>query len=93
MGIEGEAIGWSIDGPKGAKGAAVYGIGGSSQTDKNGIDEATIQLGSKAGIYTVTLNNRRVTEASQPSFTFTAIDDIEDTDPAEEHPESRKASA
>jgi RHS repeat-associated protein len=86
-GIEGEAIGWSIDGPKGAKGAAVYGIGGSSQTDENGIDEATIQLGSKAGIYTVTLNNRRVTTESQPSFAFTAIDDIEDTDPAQEHPE------
>lgn len=87
IGIEGEAIGWSIDGPKGAKGAAVYGIGGSSHTDENGVDQAFIRLGSKAGTYAVSLANRRVTAESQPSFTFTAIDDIEDTDPAEEHPE------
>ena len=86
-GIEGEAIGWSIDGPKGAKGAAVYGIGGSSHTDENGADQAFIHLGSKPGTYTVSLSNRRVTAASQPSFTFTAIDDIGDTDPAAEHPE------
>jgi len=86
-GIEGEVIGWSIDGPKGAKGAVVYGIGSGSYTNSSGIDEAFVHLGSKPGTYTVTLNNHRVTAASQPSFTFTAIDDIADTDPETEHPE------
>ncbi len=53
----------------------------------NGIDSATIRLGSKPGVYTVTLNNRRITEESQPTFTFTAIDDIEDTNPEPDHPD------
>jgi RHS repeat-associated protein len=86
-GIEDEVIGWSMAGPKGAKRAAVTGIGSGSETDGDGIDQAFIRLGSKPGTYTVTLNNRRITPESQPSFTFTAIDDIEDTDPAEEHPD------
>jgi len=87
VGIEDEVIGWSIDGPKGAKRAAVYGIGSGSETDAEGIDSATIRLGSKPGVYSVTLNNRRITEASQPTFTFTAIDDIEDTNPEPDHPD------
>ncbi|RPH97280.1 MAG: hypothetical protein EHM68_08900 [Lysobacterales bacterium] len=86
-GIEDEVIGWSMAGPKGAKRATVTGIGSGSETDENGIDQAFIRLGSRPGNYTVTLNNRRVTQASQPSFTFTAIDDIEDTNPVEEHPD------
>jgi RHS repeat-associated protein len=86
-GIEGEVIGWSMTGPKGAKRATVTGIGSGSETDGKGIDQAFIRLGSKPGSYTVTLNNRRVTQESQPSFTFTAIDDIEDANPAEEHPD------
>jgi len=86
-GIEDEVIGWSIDSPKGAKRAAVYGIGSGSETNKIGIDEATVHLGSKPGIYTVTLRNRRITTDSQPTFTFTAIDDIEDTNPEQEHPD------
>ena len=87
IGIEDEVIGWSIDGPKGAKRAAVYGLGSGSETDANGIENATVRLGSKPGNYTVTLNNRRITPDSQPTFTFTAIDDIEDTNPELEHPD------
>jgi len=86
-GIGNEVIGWSIDGPRGAKKAAVYGIGSGSETDANGVDDATIHLGSKPGTYTVTLNNRRVTADSAPTFTFTAIDDIRDLDPDQEHPD------
>ena len=85
--IEDEVIGWDITGPKGAKRAAVYGIGSGSETNASGIDEAFIRLGSKPGTYTVTLNNRRITADSRPSFMFTAIDGIEDIDPVEEHPE------
>ena len=86
-GIEDEVIGWSIDGPKGAKRAAVYGIGSGSETDSQGVDSAAVHLGSKPGNYTITLNNRRVTADAQPAFTFTAIDDIADTDPAQDHPD------
>jgi RHS repeat-associated protein len=86
-GIEDEVIGWELEGPKGAKRATVTGIGSGSETDGEGIDEAFIRLGSKPGTYTLRLNNRRITPASEPSFTFTAIDDIEDTDPVEEHPD------
>ena len=85
-GIEDEVIGWDISGPKGARGAAVYGIGSGSENDAGGIDQATVRLGSKPGTYTVTLNNRRVTQASWPSFSFTAIEDIDDTDPDQHHP-------
>jgi RHS repeat-associated protein len=87
IGIEDEVIGWSIDGPKGAKRAAIYGIGSGSETNAEGQDAATVRLGSKPGPYVVKLSNRRVTPDSQPSFTFTAIDDIGDTDPLQEHPE------
>ena len=87
IGIEDEVIGWSMDGPRGAKGAAVYGIGSGSETDAGGVDSATVRLGSKPGAYTVTLNNRRVTAASQPSLTFTAIEDIEDLAPDQDHPD------
>jgi RHS repeat-associated protein len=87
IGIEDEVIGWSIDGPKGAKRAAVYGIGSGSETNAQGQDAATVRLGSKPGEYVVRLNNRRVTSDSQPSFTFTAIDDIRDADPLQDHPE------
>jgi RHS repeat-associated protein len=86
-GIEDEVIGWTIDGPKGAKRTAVYGIGSGSETDAHGVDSATVRLGSKPGNYTITLNNRRVTVDAQPTFTFTAIDDIADTDPAQDHPD------
>ncbi len=87
IGIEDEVIGWSIAGPKGAKRAAVYGIGSGSETNANGIDQATIHLGTKPGEYVVTLNNRRITTDAQPTFTFTAVDDIEDTNPEQEHPD------
>ena len=86
-GIEDEVFGWELTGPRGAKGAYVTGIGSGSETDDQGIDEAVIHLGSKPGIYTLKLNNRRITPDSEPTFTFTAIDDIEDTDPVEEHPD------
>lgn len=86
-GIQNEVIGWSIDGPRGAKGAAVYGIGSGSETDANGVDAATIHLGSKPGNYVVRLTNRRVTADSEPIFAFTAIDDIADTNPAQDHPD------
>ena len=85
IGIEDEVIGWSIAGPKGAKRAAVYGIGSGSETNAIGVDQATIHLGTKPGDYVVTLNNRRMVD--QPTFTFTAIDSIEDTNPEQEHPE------
>ena len=85
IGIEDEVIGWSITGPKGAKKAAVYGIGSGSETNTNGVDQATIHLGTKPGEYVVTLNNRRMVD--QPTFTFTAIDSIEDTNPEQEHPD------
>ena len=87
IGIEGEVIGWSIGGPKGAKRATVYGLGSGSETDADGIESATVRLGSKPGDYTVALSNRRVTLDSQPTITFTAIDDIEATDPELEHPD------
>ncbi|MGD8579177.1 MAG: RHS repeat-associated core domain-containing protein [Lysobacterales bacterium] len=90
VGIEDEVIGWDISGPGGAKGAAVYGIGSGSETNTDGIDTATVRLGSKPGVYTVTLNNRRITQESWPSFSFTAIDDIDDTDPVDEHPETEE---
>jgi RHS repeat-associated protein len=86
-GIEDEVIGWELTGPKGAKRASVDGIGSGSETDAEGIDEAFIRLGSKPGAYSLRLNNRRVTVDSEPTFTFTAIDDIEDTDPVPEHPD------
>jgi RHS repeat-associated protein len=85
-GIGDEVIGWSIDSPKGAKRAAVYGIGSGSETDALGVDSATVHLGSKPGIYTLTLNNRRVAQDTQPVYSFRAIDDIADTDPAMDHP-------
>jgi YD repeat-containing protein len=78
-GIEGETIGWMIDGPKGARGASVRGIGSGSETNAEGTDQATVRLGSKPGVYTVRLQNRRITGNSEPVFTFTAIDDIQDT--------------
>lgn len=87
VGIEDEVIGWELSGPKGAKRASVSGIGSGNETDGAGIDEAFIRLGSKPGNYTLILNNRRITPESEPTFTFTAIDDIADTDPVEEHPE------
>lgn len=87
IGIEDEVIGWELTGPGGAKRAWVSGIGSGSETDAEGIDEAFIRLGSKPGTYTLRLNNRRITPDSEPTFTFTAIDDIEDTDPVEEHPD------
>jgi RHS repeat-associated protein len=87
IGIEDEVIGWELNGPRGAKRASVSGIGSVSETDEAGIDEAFIRLGSKPGTYTLRLNNRRITPDSEPTFTFTAIDDIADTDPVEEHPE------
>jgi hypothetical protein len=49
-GIGDEVIGWSIAGPKGAKQAAVYGIGSGSETDPEGIDRATIRLGTRPGV-------------------------------------------
>jgi RHS repeat-associated protein len=86
-GIADEVIGWELQGPRGAKRATVSGIGSGSETDDDGIDEAFIRLGSKPGTYSLHLNNRRVTPGSEPTFTFTAIDDIEDTDPVGEHPD------
>jgi RHS repeat-associated protein len=86
-GIEGETIGWMIDGPKGARGASVRGIGSGSETNAEGTDQATVRLGSKPGVYTVRLQNRRITGNSEPVFTFTAIDDIQDTDPVTDHPD------
>jgi len=87
IGIADEVIGWSIEGPRGARGAAVYGIGSGSETNADGVDAATVRLGSKPGQYTVTLSNRRITAATRPSFTFTAIDDIADANPLQDHPE------
>jgi YD repeat-containing protein len=84
--VEDEVIGWSVTGPNADTSAAVFGIGSGSETDENGIDTATIRLGGEPGVYTLTLNNRFVTPQSNPSFTFTAVDDIEDTDPEMEHP-------
>ena len=84
--VKDEVIGWSVSAPPGAQNQAVYGIGSGSETDENGIDEATIHLGTIPGVYTVTLNNRRITTQSNQSFTFIAIDDILDTNPVFEHP-------
>ncbi len=80
-GIEDETISWSISGPKGAKNAAVTGL---SKTNQDGVTQATIHLGTKAGVYEVTLNNHWM--LTQPRFSFEAIVDIEDTNPQARHP-------
>jgi len=85
IGIPGEVINASISGPKGAKNAAVLGFGSPSKTNQTGIDQASIQLGSKPGSYTVTLSNRKM--VSQAEFVFEAIDDIEDINPVTRHPD------
>ena len=86
--VAGESVTGTLTGPKRAKGAAVYGLGSGSKTDANGIDSATIHLGSKPGIYTLRLANRWVVD--QPTFDFFAIDDIEDLDPEQEHPDTEE---
>jgi RHS repeat-associated protein len=83
IGIEDETIEWSISGPKGAKNAAVTGL--NQATDQDGITQATIHLGTKPGVYELTLNNRWM--ITQPRYYFEAIADIEDTNPEARHPD------
>ncbi|NND55772.1 MAG: RHS repeat protein [Xanthomonadales bacterium] len=83
--VAGESVTGTLTGPRRAKNAAVYGIGPGSKTDANGNDEAIIHLGSKPGTYTLKLSTRWM--ETQPEFDFFAIDDIDDLDPEQEHPD------
>ena len=83
--VAGESVTGTLTGPKGAKNAAVYGLGSGSQTDANGIEEAIVHLGSKPGTYRLKLSTRWM--KTQPEFEFFAIDDIDDLDPEQEHPD------
>lgn len=83
--VAGESVTGTLNGPKGAKGAAVYGLGSGSKTDANGTDEAIVHLGSRPGTYKLRLSTRWM--RTQPEFDFFAIDDIDDLDPEQEHPD------
>jgi len=86
--VSGEYVNGTLTGPKGAKGAAVYGLGQGSKTDSNGMDSATIRLGSRPGTYTLKLDTRWM--RTEPTFDFFAIDDISDLNPDQDHPDTEQ---
>jgi RHS repeat-associated protein len=86
--VAGEVVNGTITGPNESQGEAVYGLGSGSVTDSNGMDAATIHLGSKPGTYTLKLNTRWM--ISQPTFDFFAIDNIDDLNPEQEHPDTEQ---